>query len=169
MHMRYLTWHGSITMRTHQACYSFSNLPTSLARCAHLSPYTLLLTAAFSALFLQAYKGPATSCSVPIEPSSRAVVEARVRCFASCELNGKTELVWGNFSPTQRCQCIRAEEVVGEEEEEKGEKDGEENPRDKPGLKSRLALGSKQVGFLALLLVSALVLSLAFLLGHFLV
>ena len=95
-------------------------------------------------------------------------MEARVRCFASCELNGRTELVWSSFSPTLQRQCVRAKEVVEEGEEE--EEDGEDGSEDKAGpAKSRFTLGSKQVGFLALLLVSALVLLLAFLLGHLLV
>ena len=84
-----------------------------------------------------------------------------MRCFTSCEINGRTELVWSGYSQPTQHLCSRPEEAVREKRHAPSV--------GKPAWKLDLDFGSKQTGFIALVLVAALVLLLAFVLGAFLV
>ena len=111
----------------------------------------------------QAYKGVACSCSLKVR-SHDLSHEARVRGVASCDINGREELLWGTFAHPVYCLCKKLEEeIVGGAQEE---------PSPSPSLPAEgvadgWGLDRKLLGLSALMFVSLLVFALAFLIGQY--
>ena len=124
-------------------------------------------------IILQVYKGPGTSCQVPINAFS-SPYEARVRCSTTCTVNDLEEQLWSGHSSTVQCVCVKKSkeqltEVDGVPRGGGGEgqsltADGKVN---KTGKSSKEPLSVQAWGIIVFVVLSVITLVLAFALGKY--
>ena len=116
------------------------------------------------------YKGPGTSCQVPIAAFS-SPYEARVRCSTTCTVNDLEEQLWSGHSSSVQCVCTKKNkeqqpEVDGVLRGQKGPSSAAEG-KDKIAVKSKEPLSVQAWGIIVFVGLSILTLILAFVLGQY--
>ena len=121
-------------------------------------------------LSIQVYKGPGTSCHVPIAAFS-SPYEARVRCSTTCMVNDLEEQLWSGHSSSVQCVCTKRnkEEPAEADGVPRGGGEGQgsvADGKDKPG-KSKEPLSVQAWGVIVFVVLSVITLILAFVLGQY--
>ena len=115
----------------------------------------------------QVYKGPKTSCQIPITSFS-SPYEARVRCCTTCVVNDLEEQQWSTFSPSVQCTCSKkkTEDIPDRggattvEGQSSAEGDGKMVQKKEPFSAQTLAI-------IVFIVLSIITLILAFILGQY--
>ena len=114
----------------------------------------------------QVYKGPNTSCQIPITVFS-SPYEARVRCCTTCTVNGLEEQLWSGNSSSVQCVCVgKTKEKPGTD----GIVEGEGRSSTEGGnitAKRKEPLSVQAWGVIVFVVLSVITLILAFLLGQY--
>lgn len=111
----------------------------------------------------QAYKGPNTSCTIPITVYTSAY-EARVRSWSTCTVNGLEEQLWSNYGTSGQCHCKKREEKIEKTEGEKGSTEGE---GEKEELEKASWMSGRSFGIVVFVVLSVLTLIFAFAMGQY--
>ena len=123
----------------------------------------------FTQLHTQVYKGPGTSCQVPITAFS-SLYEARVRCSTTCMVNDLEEQLWSGHSSSVQCVCTK------KNKEQQAEVDGVPRGGEGQGsvadgkdktVKIKEPLSVQAWGIIVFVVLSVITLILAFVLGQY--
>lgn len=124
-------------------------------------------------MYMQVYKGPGTSCHVPITAFS-SPYEARVRCSTTCMVNELEEQLWSGHSSSVQCVCTKknnTEQLAEVDGVPRGGGGGEgqgsmADGKDKT-VKSKEPLSVQAWGVIVFVVLSIITLILAFVLGQY--
>ena len=117
------------------------------------------------------YKGPGTSCQVPIAAFS-SPYEARVRCSTTCIVNDLEEQLWSGHSSSVQCVCTKKnkEQQPKVDGVPRGYQEGQGSVaegKDKTAVKSKEPLSVQAWGIIVFVALSIITLILAFVLGQY--
>ena len=136
-----------------------------------LETWNLLFTyiIIFTQLHTQVYKGPGTSCQVPITAFS-SPYEARVRCSTTCMVNDLEEQLWSGHSSSVQCVCTKKNKE--QQPEVDGVQKGGEGQGSVAGGKDKIVkikepLSVQAWGIIVFVVLSVITLILAFVLGQY--
>ena len=113
--------------------------------------------------FQQAYKGPKTSCTIPINVYTNPY-EARVRSWSTCTVNGLEEQLWSSYATSGQCQCREKDKRLEAERQREGSPEDEEEGK-LAGKESWFS--GRSFGVVVFILLSVLTLVLAFIMGQY--